>query len=197
MTVKQDQQAWADWINTEQWDIFGTLNFASLHHLARADRNDVCGKVWRSFFGEADRALYGQQRKQQTRFDRAVFVQYGANGTNPHVHFVAKSPIPADQFCILLNALWASMYDFAAKPASNQITPILQQARTTGYGLHEFYRLNSETYDYRLSTTGNITMHQSVRVDAADRLTKRSNPAYLLQAQFTFPAHLQVTTRHT
>jgi len=197
MTVKQDQQAWADWINTEKWDIFGTLNFASLHHLARVDRNDVCGKVWRSFFGEADRALYGQQRKQQTRFDRAVFVQYGANGTNPHVHFVAKSPIQAEQFCILLNALWTSMYDFAAKPASNHITPILQQARTTGYGLHEFYRLNSETYDYRLSTTGNITMHQSVRVDAVDRLTKRSNPAYLLQAQFTFPAHLQVTTRHT
>lgn len=195
MTVKQQQRAWETWINSESWDIFGTLNFASLQHLARADRNDVCGKIWRSFFGEVDYALYGKQRKQQIRFDRAVFVQYGANGTNPHVHFLAKSPIQADHFCILINALWASMFDFATKPTSNHITPILQQASVTGYGLHEFYRLNSETYDYRLSTTGNIAMHQSVRTDAADRLKQRTKPTYLIQAKIAYPVHLQAITR--
>lgn len=197
MTTKHDKQAWQAWINVEQWDIFGTLNFASLHHLARTNRNDVCGKIWRSFFCEVDYALYGKQRKHQQRFDRAVFVQYGANGINPHVHFVAKSPIQVDQFCIHINALWASMFDFAANPVSNHITPVVQQAKATGYGLHEFHKLNSDTYDYRLSTTGNSTMHQSVRTDAVDRLTKRSKPVYLVQAQLAYPAHLQATTRHT
>lgn len=196
MTVKQQQRAWETWINSEDWDIFGTLNFASLHHLARTDRNDVCGKIWRSFFSEADRALYGQQRMQQMRFDRAVFVQYGAIGVNPHVHFLAKSPIQVDQFCILLNALWASMFDFAANPVSNHITPVVQQARTVDYGLHEFHKLTSDTYDYRLSTTGNIGMHQSVRTDAADRLKHRTKPTYLLQAQIAYPVHLQAVKRH-
>ena len=54
---EQQRQAWANWIDAEQWDVFGTLNFASLHHLGRADRDDVCGKMWRSYFGAIDRAL--------------------------------------------------------------------------------------------------------------------------------------------
>jgi hypothetical protein len=69
---EQQRQAWANWINAEQWDVFGTLNFASLHHIGQADRDDVCGKMWRSYFGAIDRALYGQQRKRQSRFDRVV-----------------------------------------------------------------------------------------------------------------------------
>ena len=43
MGWRQEQQrlAWANWINAEQWDVFGTLNFASLHHIGQADRDDV------------------------------------------------------------------------------------------------------------------------------------------------------------
>ncbi len=186
MTAKQNRRAWEDWINAQQWDIFGTLNFKSLRHFARADRDDVCGKVWRSYFGKIDNALFGQQRKQQKRFDRVVCVQYGANGTYPHVHFLAKSPIEHDQFCILLNAVWSSMFSFAANPASNKITPIINQARSTGYGFHEFHKLDSTTYDYRLSYTGSETAHPIVRTDAADRLQSLANPIHFLQAQITF-----------
>ncbi len=191
MTAKQNQRAWENWINTQQWDIFGTLNFKSMHHLALADRDDVCGKVWRSYFGEIDNALFGQQRKQQKRFDRAVCVQYGANGTYPHIHFLAKSPIEPNQFCILLSAVWSSMFSFAANPLSNHITPIINQARSTGYALHDFYRLNSSTYDYRLSHTGTETAYPSVRSDATDRLQSLANPINFLQAQITFSDHQQ------
>ena len=120
---EQQQQAWANWINQNQWDVFGTLNFSSLQHIRTADKDDVCGTMWRSYFGAIDRALYGQQRRNQSRFERVVLVQYGINSDYPHVHFLAKSPLPNEQFCILLNAVWASMYSSSARPASNEITP--------------------------------------------------------------------------
>lgn len=188
---EQQRQAWEDWINAEHWDVFGTLNFASLHHIGRADRDDVCGKMWRSYFGAIDRALYGKQHKNKRRFDRVVFVQYGGNSDYPHVHFLAKSPLPTQQFCILLNAAWASMYSASARPASNEITPIIEQARTTGYGLHEFYELDSRTYDYRLSVTNTPALHPSVRDDAANRLKNLSTRTNLLAATIEFPNHVK------
>lgn len=193
MGWRQEQQrlAWTNWINAEQWDVFGTLNFASLHHIGHADRDDVCGKMWRSYFGAIDRALYGQQRKRQSRFDRVVFVQYGSNDDYPHVHFLAKSPLPAQQFCILLNAAWASFYSASARPASNEITPIIEQARTTGYGLHEFFDLDSKTYDYRLSNTNSPALRPSVRYDAVDRLKDLSTRTNLIAATLEFPNHVQ------
>jgi len=193
MGWRQEQQrlAWVNWINAEQWDVFGTLNFASLHHIGHADRDDVCGKMWRSYFGAIDRALYGQQRKRQSRFDRVVFLQYGSNDDYPHVHFLAKSPLPAQQFCILLNAAWASFYSASARPASNEITPIIEQARTTGYGLHEFFDLDSKTYDYRLSNTNSPALRPSVRDDALERLKQLTTPTNRLKATIEFPNHVQ------
>ena len=188
---EKQREAWECWINKEHWDVFGTINFASLHHIGQADRDDVCGKMWRSYFGAVDRALYGKQRKHQSRFDRAVFIQFGSNGDYPHVHFLAKSPLPAQQFCILLNAAWAAMYNASARPASNEITPIIEQARTTGYGLHELYELGSTTYDYRLSNINSPALHPCVRDDAEERLKQLSNRSKLLAATLEFPNHLK------
>jgi hypothetical protein len=188
---EQQRQAWASWINGEHWDVFGTLNFSSLHHIGRADKDDVCGKMWRSYFGAVDRALYGQQRRQQSRFDRVVLVQYGSNGDYPHVHFLAKSPLPTQQFCILLNAAWASMYSASARPTSNEITPIIEQARTTGYVLHEMNRLGGKTYDYRLSNTNSPALRPSVRNDAAERLKHMTTTTNRLKATIEFPNHVQ------
>jgi hypothetical protein len=147
--------------------------------------------MWRSYFGAIDRALYGQQRKQQSRFDRVVLVQYGSNGDYPHVHFLAKSPLPAQQCCILLNAAWASMYSASARPTSNEITPIIEQARTTGYVLHEMNRLGGKTYDYRLSNTNTPALRPSVRDDALDRLKDLSTRTNLIAATLEFPNHVQ------
>lgn len=185
------QRAWESWINTQRWDVFGTLNFSSLHHISQADRDDVCGKMWRSYFGAIDRALYGKQRKNQNRFQRVVFVQYGSNGDYPHVHFLAKSPLPAQQFCILLNATWASMYTSSARPTSNEITPIIKQTGATGYGLHEFFRLEEKTIDLRLSNFFQNSSNVSVRNDAAARLKQQASIKNQLLANMAFPKHVQ------
>lgn len=147
--------------------------------------------MWRSYFGAIDRALYGQQRNRQSRFDRVVFVQYGSNGDYPHIHFLAKSPLPKQEFCVLLNAAWSSMYAASAGPKSNEITPILNQARTTGYGLNEFFELGSRTYDHRLSNINLPALHPSARDDAVDRLKKLSTLMNRLKAFIEFPNHVQ------
>jgi hypothetical protein len=147
--------------------------------------------MWRSYFGAVDRALYGQQRKQQSRFDRVVFVQYGSNNDYPHVHFLAKSPLPAQQFCSLLNAAWSSMYTSSAGPASNELTPIIEQARATGYALHEISELGSKTYDYRVSNSNLPALRPSVRDDAVERLKKLSTQQNLLKVTIEFPKHVE------
>jgi hypothetical protein len=188
---EQQQQAWANWINQNQWDVFGTLNFSSLQHIRTADKDDVCGTMWRSYFGAIDRALYGQQRRNQSRFERVVLVQYGINSDYPHVHFLAKSPLPNEQFCILLNAVWASMYSSSARPASNEITPIIEQARTTNYVLHEMKKLGGSTYDYRLSNLHYSSLCQCVRNDAVERLNRISTTQNRQIATLMFPYHKQ------
>jgi hypothetical protein len=176
MGWKQTQQdAWKDWVNTQRWDVFGTLNFSSLHHIGSADRDDVCGKMWRSYFGAVDHALFGKQRQNQSRFQRVVFVQYGGNDDYPHVHFLARSPIATEDFCISLNAIWASMYASCARPASNEITPTIKQTGATGYGLHEFYRLEGKTIDLRLSNFSQYAQNVCVRDDAAARLKQQAS----------------------
>ena len=184
------QQAWGKWINSQHWDVFGTLNFSSLTHIGKADRDDVCGKMWRSYFNSLDRAIYGHHRHTQSRFKRVVFVQYGANNDYPHIHFLAKSPIDTDEFCIRLNSVWASMFTASARPASNEITPIIRQSGTTGYGLHEFYRQDSNTIDLRLSNTSQ-NAHVSVRDDAALRLRQQATLKNHLSAKIAFPRHTQ------
>jgi len=187
----KEKHAWGKWINTHQWDVFGTLCFSSFRHIGKADRDDVCGKVWRSYFNSLDRAIYGKQKSIQSRFNRVVFVQYGTNNDNPHVHFLAKSPIAKEEFCIQLNAIWSSMFEVSAQPATNEITPIIRQSGTTGYGLHEFYRQDSNTIDLRLSNTIEPAQHVCVRDDAAFRLKQMATEKNNLAAKNAFPRHIQ------
>jgi hypothetical protein len=192
MGWKETQQiALKSWINTQEWDTFGALNFSSLHHIGNADRDDVCGKMWRSYFGAVDHALYGKQRKNQSRFQRVVFLQYGGNNDYPHVHFLAKSPINTEEFCIILNAIWASMYTSSARPVSNEFTPTIKQTGAIGYGLHEFYRLEDKTLDLRLSNFSQYAPHVCVRDDAMARLKQQATLKNQILARLEFPKHVQ------
>jgi len=83
------------------------------------------------------------------------------------------------------------MYSASARPASNEITPIIQQARTTGYVLHEMNRLGGKTYDYRLSNSNSPALRPSVRDDAAERLKQLTTTTNRLKATIEFPNHLQ------
>lgn len=185
------QSSVQNWISDVEWQIFGTLNFATRSHLRNVNVEDVCGKMWRSYFGTVDRAIFGTQRKNQHRFARAVFVQYGSNGDNPHVHFLATLPIAPEEGCVLLNAIWSSQFAEAAAPASNEFTPVISKHKAAEYGLHEFQSAGSITHDLSLSHMEQPENIGTPRNDALEALRAKATDRHLLSARLNFPVHLQ------
>ena len=142
--------AWEYWLEKDDWSVFATLNFGRLS-LLEGNQADAAGKLWRSCLSTVDRAVYGQTRKNQPRFNRVAFRHSGANGTNPHVHILLSSPIPTHEFCVALNAIWATKFAPAANPVSNSIAPIITVKGAIGYGQHEEFKNDGGAYDERLS----------------------------------------------
>lgn len=173
---KQVNKAWEQWLGLDDWDVFATLNFGHLS-LLEGNRTDAAGKLWRSCLATLDRAIYGDVRKNQPRFNRVAFKQYGANGTNPHVHILAKSPINLDEFCVAWNAIWATKFAPAASPVSNSIAPLITTTGATGYSQNEEFQNDTGAYDERLSYINLGTQHL-VRTDALQRLHAKASKNY-------------------
>lgn len=181
--------AWQNWVGAADWDIFATLTFGRLE-LLNGNRDDAAGKIWRSYLNSIDRALYGSARKNTARFNRVAFRHKGANSSNPHVHLLIKSPIATNDFCVLLNAIWASKFPAAAAPSSNEIAPVINKSGAAGYGLHEEFRQDIGSIDERLIYLKADSEHQ-VRTDAVQRLQAQATKQNLLQAQLALPAHIR------
>ena len=183
--------AWEYWLEKDHWSVFATLNFGRLS-LLEGNQADAAGKLWRSCLSTVDRAVYGQTRKNQPRFNRVAFRHSGANGTNPHVHILVRSPIPAHEFCVALNAIWATKFAPAANPVSNSIAPIITVKGAIGYGQHEEFKNDTGAYDERLSYINSGTQHL-VRTDALQRLHAQASKANLLKARLALPDHIRIS----
>lgn len=188
---KQVRDAWQQWLALDDWNVFATLNFDSLS-LIQGDRADATGKIWRSCLATLDRAIYGHVRHNQPRFNRIVFKHVGANGSNPHVHILAKSPIDVDEFCIAWNAIWATQFAPAARPASNSIAPLITTTGAIGYTQHEEFRHDTGSFDDRLSYI-NTGIQHLVRTDAIPRLHAKATCINLIKARLALPQHVQAT----
>lgn len=111
---------WAKWASQYEWDICGTLNFAT----GRKVGIEEAQRRWAQFWGKVDRICYGQSRSRQQRISRFVFTHGGGNGDNIHSHFLTRSPGDTREFCILLNALWSGLEGAGAAVAEqNEILP--------------------------------------------------------------------------
>jgi hypothetical protein len=188
---RQVHTAWTQWLAIDEWDVFATLNFDSLS-MIQGNKADAAGKIWRSCLGTLDRAIYGSTHKNQPRFNRIAFKHVGANGCNPHVHILAKSPINIEDFCIAWNAIWATQFSAAARPASNSIAPLISMTGAIGYGQHEEFKNDTGSFDERLSYINTGTTHL-VRTDAVSRLHAKASRTNLIKAHLAFPQHIQAT----
>lgn len=187
---KEQKAAWEAWLGNQKWNIFGTLNFNTQSHLRSGNADDICGKMWRSYFTTIDRAIFGHQHQTKARVERVVFIQTGANSTNPHVHFLAKSYIDTDEQCILMSAVWSSAFSQAASPQANSITPVLNRHQAARYGLHELSKLGTATFDHRLSTFSQTEADHYARSDAEIRLINKANISSINKAIEWYPAHV-------
>lgn len=191
---KTNNTTWGKWLDTDDWNVFATLNFGS-HQLLEGNKVDTSAKVWRSCLSTVDRVLYGATRKAQPRFNRVVFKHYGEGGKNPHIHMLVKAPINTDEFCIALNAIWATKFGPTANPISNSITPLITAKGATGYSQHEEFQNDTGTFDERLSYM-NFGDPHFVREDALPRLRSKAAGIRLTQARLALPIHIKTTQQN-
>lgn len=168
---------WQKWATSYDWDICGTLNFAT----GRKVGIDEAQRRWSHFWGKLDRICYGQSRSHQQRISRFVYTHSGSNGDNIHSHFMARSAGDTREFCILLNALWAGLEHAGAAVADqNEILPIFSRQRASWYLLHEDHDGTMGGFNAKLT---HLNEHQPKMRDnalidlrsAADRFQHISN----------------------
>jgi hypothetical protein len=184
--------AWVDWVSEGGWDVCGTLNFAKGRKLYGSEAD----KVFRAFWKAADRLAYGQNGYG---IERRVFTHHGAIGDNKHLHFVAKAPFEPEEFCIRLNALYASFHTHTAPPADNEILPIISKRHACGYALHDFWKIESETFNHELSRDNARHEQSQLRdqpitphPDAAARFKKATSSIWTLRARMAFDDHVKL-----
>lgn len=194
MWQKRANWAWEAWMEAYDWDIYATLTFGRLY-LLKGNKTDAAAKLWRSCLNTLDHTLYGKSRSCQRRFDRVVFRHFGDTATNPHIHILAKSPIDTNEFCIALNAIWASKFDAAASPISNSIAPLITTKGATGYSQHEEFRQDLGSFDGRLTYINSGQQH-SVRTDALEKLHAKATENNLLKARLALPQHIATTQKN-
>ncbi len=181
--------AYEKWTVGHDWDVFGTLNFIP----NRKPHIDTAQKHWSRFWQKVDQLTYGQTAvRSGARVERIVCTQFGKMKDNPHLHFVAKSPIEdIDVFCACLNALWAATATVAAPPKSNEIYPIFSVKRTGGYLFHEYKQIDSQTFNDRFTYLNTKEIILKPRADTIDRLKSAASTKLLTAAQAALPTHIE------
>ena len=120
------KKGWSDWVISEDWNIYGTLNFSVQH---KPSFFEAQGR-WALFWNIVDRLCYERSHGTRHKMPRFVCAHKGRNRDNPHIHFLAKADGDVREFCILLNALWASMQHVGGAIADqNEILPVTSKER--------------------------------------------------------------------
>lgn len=177
---------WAKWASHYEWDICGTLNFATGNKAGVEEAQ----RQWSRFWGKLDRICYGQSKGRQNRLQRFVFTHSGSNGDNIHSHFLARSLGDTREFCILLNALWAGMEGAgAAVVEQNEILPIFSKQRASWYLLHEDHDGEMNGFNAKLT---HLDQHQPKMRDTAliDLRSAADRSQHISDASTAFDQHL-------
>lgn len=177
---------WAKWAEHYEWDICGTLNFATGNKAGVEEAQ----RQWSRFWGKLDRICYGQSKGRQNRVQRFVFTHSGSNGDNIHSHFLARSLGDTREFCVLLNALWAGMEGAGAAVAEqNEILPIFSKQRASWYLLHEDHDGAMNGFNAKLT---HLDQHQPKLRDTAliDLRSAADRFQHINAATIAFDQHL-------
>ncbi|SEN97498.1 hypothetical protein SAMN05216227_103615 [Pseudorhodobacter antarcticus] len=132
----------AGWLAATEWTVFGTLKFTDGHSISEHKAEAIV----RKFFNSLDRAYLGRNLVDAGhRIERVVFKQVGSSGSNLHYHFVAQPCANAEQFCEAAKCKWDKASSFTMGYEHTIIERARSAANTSGYGLHEFWKIGSDT----------------------------------------------------
>lgn len=143
------RQELQDWIEAQNFTIFGTLKFTS-GTLINPERSDkiICG-----YFNALDRAYFGNATcNVGMRHPRLVFKQFGTSGTNIHYHFLARPINNPDLFAKLAQQQWAKMGSWTISAADTWIERVRSSRMSAAYILHEYGKMGADTLCLGAST---------------------------------------------
>lgn len=126
---KRTAQDWTRSLVRQDFNTFGTLKFNN----GRSIGQQTATKLVSAYWHKVDRMLFGKAADKGYGVERWCFTEYGADGNNLHVHFVAQAPIQVYCFCTVLNALWVNFNRSTADYSNNWITPITHKDKAIAY----------------------------------------------------------------
>jgi hypothetical protein len=177
------------WSEQYDWDVFGTVTFAPRHKL----HGDEAQQLFRRYWNGIDRAVYGQRTK--SRVERVVCLQLGALGDNTHLHFLAKSPIKIERFCMHLSAIWTDVSVHTAPVVENVILPVIDVRSASRYIFHEFHSIGVDTLNLGLCHRNYERWDGSAptppHAQAEQRLANQSCALTKVRASLAFIQHEQ------
>lgn len=188
------RREWADWIVSQDFNVFGTLNFAA----GRKPSLSEAHRRWALFWNKLDRLCMGSAAAVSKRVQRFVFEHQGANGDNHHIHFLAKADCDTKEFCILANALWAGLEGIdSAIAEQNEVLPLFSKRHASWYVLHEDSGNVADSFNAKLSY---IALPETrFRSDALARMRSAAERGNQIdEAQAAYDKHLmRAWLRHT
>ena len=170
---KRTAQDWTRSLVRHDFDTFGTLKFNNGRSVGQQTATKLVGAYWH----KVDRMFFGKAADKGLGVERWCFTEYGADGNNLHVHFVAQAPIQVHCFCTILNALWVNFNRSTADYSNNWITPITHKEKAIAYtvkgtrfqNIDAICQLASHTNVSGTINTGLDTQAQNQRIN--NRLT--------------------------
>jgi hypothetical protein len=185
------KKCWSEWAISEDWNIYGTLNFSVQYKPPFAEAH----RRWALFWNVVDRHCYGKSTGPQQRMQRFVYAHTGSNSDNPHIHFLAKVDGDVRELCIVLNALWASMKHVGGAIADqNEILPVFNIQQVSEYLMHEDHGYEMNGFCEKLT---HLPKDASVmRQNAEAQLRSAANRfQHLSDAAIAFGKHLERAER--
>ena len=181
------KKGWSDWAVSEDWNIYGTLNFS----VQRKPSFVEAQRKWALFWNVVDRLCYGKSTGVQQRLPRFVYAHTGSNADNPHIHFLAKVDGDVREFCILLNALWAGIEHVGGAIADqNEILPVFNIERVSAYLMHENHGYEMNGFCEKLTHLPKDAL--AMRHNAVTLLRSAANRfQHLNDAATAFDKHLE------
>jgi len=177
---KMAQEGWTDGLADGGYDIAGTLKFYNGRTIGKDKATALLGAYWH----KVDRTLFGQAANNGYGVQRWCFTEYGSDGHNLHVHFIAKSPIAVRPCCVVLNVLWANMHKNTADVAHNWITPIQNTRAAVAYAVKGTRHLATDFIGEKISHTNaaDINLGTFDREAQIKRITNKISNRQLEQA---------------
>lgn len=146
--IEKQHSALTDWLAGTDWTVFGTLKFTDGHSISEHKAEAIL----RKFFNKLDRAYLGRNLVDAGhRIERAVFKQVGSSGSNVHYHFVARPGVNVERFCDVAKRSWDKANSFTIGYEDTLIERARSAAKTSGYGLHEYWKLGADTLCLRVT----------------------------------------------